>query len=68
MSYTTESGTVAVHGTTLPGTVVQVRDGRTVVKSAGTYALRMALPVSLVASAAWSGARRTRPRWPKATS
>lgn len=49
MSYTKDTGTVAVHGTTLPGTVVQVRNGSTVVKSAGTYALRTALPVSLVA-------------------
>lgn len=49
MSYTKATGAVAVHGTTLPGTVVQVRNGSTVVRSTGTYALRTALPVSLVA-------------------
>jgi hypothetical protein len=49
MSYAKDTGTVAVHGTTLPGTVVQVRNGSTVVKQTGTYALRTALPVSLVA-------------------
>jgi hypothetical protein len=54
MSYTKASGAVAIHGTTLPGTVVQVRNGSTVVKSGGTYALRTALPVALVAVRAGS--------------
>jgi len=49
MSYTKASGAVAVQGTTLPGTVVQVRNASAVVKSTGTYALRTALPVSLTA-------------------
>ena len=49
LSYTKATGAVAVHGTTLPGTVVQVRNGSTVVRRTGTYALRTDLPVSLVA-------------------
>lgn len=49
MDYQKTTGTVSVKGTTLPGTVVQAGAASTVVKQSGTYALKTALPLSLVA-------------------
>ncbi|MGH9896964.1 MAG: hypothetical protein ACREA0_34190, partial [bacterium] len=49
MTYQKASGAVSVKGSALPGTVVQVRNASTTVKSAGTYSLRTSLPMSLVA-------------------
>ncbi|MGH2400072.1 MAG: hypothetical protein ACRDF6_09510, partial [bacterium] len=40
MTYQKATGAVSVRGSALPGTVVQVRNASTTVKSTGTYALR----------------------------
>lgn len=49
MMYQKSTGAVTVQGQTLPGTVVQVRNASTVVKTPGTYALKTSLPVALTA-------------------
>lgn len=49
MLYQKSTGAVTVRGYTLPGTVVQVRNASTVVKTPGTYVLRTSLPVALTA-------------------
>lgn len=49
MTYQKSTGAVTVKGTTLPGTVVQVKNASTVVKSPGTYALKTSMPMALTA-------------------
>jgi len=49
MTYQKATGAVTVKGSALPGTVVQVRNASTTVKSTGTYALKTSMPMSLVA-------------------
>lgn len=49
MSYQKSTGAVTVKGSTLPGTVVQVRNASTVVKQTGTYNLKTSMPMALTA-------------------
>ena len=49
MMYLKSTGAVTVQGQALPGTVVQVRNASTVVRTPGTYTLKTSLPVTLTA-------------------